>query len=75
MRQHIDYGHWYDRNKLSYKEIKVIQNTQYVAAMNPTAGSFNINPRLQRHFAVFACELPSQARDLFCLSVALSLCL
>ena len=22
--------------------------------MNPTAGSFTINPRLQRHFAVFA---------------------
>ena len=47
MRQHIDYGHWYDRTKLSYQNIRVIQNTQYVAAMNPTAGSFNINPRLQ----------------------------
>lgn len=51
LRQHLDYQHWYDRTKLSLKEI---HNVQYVAAMNPTAGSFTINPRLQRHFAVFA---------------------
>ncbi|TNN78389.1 Dynein heavy chain 11, axonemal [Liparis tanakae] len=44
IRQHLDYGHWYDRQKLSLKEI---HNTQYVACMNPTAGSFTINPRLQ----------------------------
>lgn len=34
----------YDRNKLSLKEI---MNVQYVSCMNPTAGSFTINPRLQ----------------------------
>ena len=34
----------YDRNKLSLKEIR---NVQYVSCMNPTAGSFTINPRLQ----------------------------
>ncbi|XP_061632559.1 dynein axonemal heavy chain 11 isoform X3 [Phyllopteryx taeniolatus] len=56
IRQHLDYGHWYDRQKLSLKEI---HNTQYVACMNPTAGSFNINPRLQRHFSVFAVNFPS----------------
>ena len=28
--------------------------------MNPTAGSFTINPRLQRHFATFAVSFPSQ---------------
>ncbi|EMP26627.1 Dynein heavy chain 11, axonemal [Chelonia mydas] len=44
IRQHIDYGHWYDRQKLMVKEI---HNCQYVACMNPTAGSFTINPRLQ----------------------------
>lgn len=44
IRQHLDYHHWYDRNKLTLKEIG---NTQYVACMNPTAGSFTINPRLQ----------------------------
>ncbi len=26
--------------------------------MNPTAGSFTINPRLQRHFSVFAMSFP-----------------
>ncbi|XP_049903056.1 dynein axonemal heavy chain 11 [Epinephelus moara] len=56
IRQHLDYGHWYDRQKLSLKEI---HNTQYVACMNPTAGSFTINPRLQRHFSVFAVNFPS----------------
>ena len=44
IRQHLDYSHWYDRNKLTLKEI---HNCQYVACMNPTAGSFTINPRLQ----------------------------
>ncbi|XP_078035551.1 dynein beta chain, ciliary-like isoform X3 [Augochlora pura] len=57
IRQHIDYTHWYDRLKLSLKEI---HNTQYVSCMNPTAGSFTINPRLQRHFAVFAVSFPSE---------------
>ncbi|XP_065549401.1 dynein axonemal heavy chain 9 isoform X2 [Lathamus discolor] len=57
IRQHLDYGHWYDRTKLSLKEIR---NVQYVSCMNPTAGSFTINPRLQRHFCVFALSLPGQ---------------
>lgn len=34
----------YDRNKLLLKEI---HSVQYVSCMNPTAGSFTINPRLQ----------------------------
>ncbi|XP_066560773.1 dynein axonemal heavy chain 9 [Amia ocellicauda] len=55
IRQHMDYNHWYDRNKLSLKEIN---NVQYVSCMNPTAGSFTINPRLQRHFCVFALSFP-----------------
>uniref|UniRef100_A0A1I8JH23 DHC_N2 domain-containing protein n=1 Tax=Macrostomum lignano TaxID=282301 RepID=A0A1I8JH23_9PLAT len=57
IRQHMDYSHWYDRAKLTLKDI---HNTQYVACMNPTAGSFTINPRLQRHFAVFALSFPGQ---------------
>ncbi|XP_030250577.1 dynein heavy chain 11, axonemal isoform X3 [Sparus aurata] len=56
IRQHLDYGHWYDRQKMTLKEI---HNTQYVACMNPTSGSFSINPRLQRHFSVFAVNFPS----------------
>ncbi|CAH1732929.1 unnamed protein product [Aphis gossypii] len=55
IRQHLDYGHWYDRTKLSLKDI---HNCQYVSCMNPTAGSFTINPRLQRHFCVIAVSFP-----------------
>ena len=55
IRQHLDYSHWYDRTKLSLKDI---HNTQYVSCMNPTAGSFTINSRLQRHFTVFALSFP-----------------
>ncbi|MEE6489662.1 hypothetical protein FKM82_015640 [Ascaphus truei] len=55
IRQHLDYSHWYDRQKLIVKEI---HNCQYITCMNPTAGSFSINPRLQRHFSVFAVHFP-----------------
>ncbi|KAM4626866.1 dynein axonemal heavy chain 11-like [Discoglossus pictus] len=55
IRQHLDYNHWYDRQKLITKEI---HNCQYITCMNPTAGSFSINPRLQRHFSVFAVHFP-----------------
>ena len=55
LRQHMDYKHWYDRTKLTLKDIS---NVQYVSCMNPTAGSFTINPRLQRHFATFAVSFP-----------------
>ncbi|KAI8587105.1 dynein heavy chain and region D6 of dynein motor-domain-containing protein [Geranomyces variabilis] len=55
LRQYLDYKHWYDRAKLTLKEI---HNCQYVACMNPTAGSFTISGRLQRHFATFAVNFP-----------------
>ncbi|ESO12478.1 hypothetical protein HELRODRAFT_155577 [Helobdella robusta] len=57
IRQHLDYNHWYDRTKLTLKEIS---NTQYVACMNQAAGNFTIDTRLQRHFSVFALSFPSQ---------------
>ena len=57
IRQHIDYCHWYCSIKLTLKDI---HNTQYVACMNPTAGSFTINPRLQRHFATFSVVFPTE---------------
>ncbi|TNN78182.1 Dynein heavy chain 11, axonemal [Liparis tanakae] len=53
IRQHLDYNHW---QRLVLKEI---HNCQYITCMNPTAGSFSINPRLQRHFSVFAVHFPS----------------
>ena len=56
IRQHQDYGHWYDLQKMT---VKSIADTQYVAALNPSAGSFEINPRLQRHFTTIAVSMPS----------------
>ena len=61
LRQHADYGCWFDRGELGLK--KDIQDIQFIAAMNPQCGSFNINPRLQRHYATFACLMPG-AEDL-----------
>lgn len=55
VRQHLDYSHWYDKQKLVMKKIL---STQYVAAMNATAGSFVINPRLQRWFWLLAVNFP-----------------
>ncbi|XP_078083834.1 dynein axonemal heavy chain 11 [Mustelus asterias] len=55
IRQHLDYSHWYDRQKLALKEV---HNCQYITCMNPAAGSFSINMRLQRHFSVFAVNFP-----------------
>jgi len=56
IRQHLDYQHWYDPNKLS---LKSVVSCQYITALNPTAGSFVVNPRLQRHFTSFAVGMPS----------------
>lgn len=58
LRQHMDYGFWYDRNNMSTKEVS---NVQYIAAMNPKAGSFTVTGRLQRHFGMFACTFPADA--------------
>ncbi|KAL3288579.1 hypothetical protein HHI36_003018 [Cryptolaemus montrouzieri] len=56
IKQYMDYQHWYDRQKLALKEI---HNVQFISSMNPNAGSFTIDPRLQRHFCVFAVSFPS----------------
>ena len=58
MRQLIDHGNFFDRIDLGFRT-KVV-DTQFVTAMNPTAGSFTISDRLQRQFATFACMMPSQ---------------
>jgi dynein heavy chain len=58
LRQHEDYGHWYDRTKMALKDII---NTQKYACMNPTAGSFFVNPRLQRHFWMMAVPFPESS--------------
>lgn len=53
------------QNKMNYNRLWEIQEIlfftiRYVSCMNPTSGSFTINPRLQRHFAVFAICFPGQ---------------
>eukprot|EP01039_Chlorochromonas_danica_P017655 gene17655-21089_t len=62
MRQHVDHGSWFDRDDVGLK--KLITDCQYIACMNHKSGSFTINPRLQRHFVTFACQMP-QENDLF----------
>lgn len=56
IRQFFDYSHWYDRSKLTLKEV---HNCQFMSCMNPTAGSFFIDQRLQRHFCTFAVNFPN----------------
>ena len=41
--------------------LKDVINTQYLACMNPTAGSFFVNPRLQRHFWLLAIQFPESS--------------
>lgn len=38
-----------------------IVNIQFLSAMNPKAGAFNILDRLQRHYGVFACSMPERS--------------
>eukprot|EP00906_Rhabdomonas_costata_P031047 RCo043883 len=58
LRMHFDYGFWYDRQKMTLKEVV---NVQYLSAMNPKAGAFIILDRLQRHYATFACSIPEKS--------------
>ena len=61
LRQLMDHWQMYDRTELDL--CKLVVDCQIVATMNPTAGSFTINSRLQGHFATFACTMP-MASDL-----------
>ena len=56
LTQHLCYSNFYDRDDMSLK--KDVVDAQYIAAMNPTSGSFTICERLQRHFAVLCCVMP-----------------
>ncbi|TNJ30315.1 Outer-arm dynein beta, partial [Giardia muris] len=57
IRLHRDYLFWFDREKLTIKEIT---NCQYLASMNPYSGSFSVDPRLQWHFSAFSVDFPSE---------------
>eukprot|EP00753_Platysulcus_tardus_P011842 PLAT3317.22.p1 GENE.PLAT3317.22~~PLAT3317.22.p1 ORF type:complete len:2183 (+),score=1467.98 PLAT3317.22:1402-7950(+) len=58
LRQHIDWGSFFDRSDLGFR--KEVVSTQYITSMNPTAGSFLVNERLQRHFVTLAVQLPAE---------------
>jgi dynein heavy chain len=55
LRQLFDYAGWYSRDKLTWREINSVQT---VSCLNPTAGSFYIDKRLQRSYCTFAVQLP-----------------
>ena len=59
LTQHVQHGSVFDRSDLGMR--KDLVDIQYVAAMNPTAGSFEVCERLQRHFATFAITMPSKS--------------
>jgi len=48
----------FDRADLGFR--KEICDVQFLAAMNPTSGSFEICERAQRHFATFNCAQPGK---------------
>ena len=58
LRQVLCYGAWYDRSKLAKR---TVTGMQFIAALNPTAGSYQVNPRLQRHFTTLAVPAPGTA--------------
>ena len=57
LRQVMDHRSYFDRSDLGCR--KEIVDCQYLAAMNPAAGSFTVTERLQRLFTTFACLTPS----------------
>jgi dynein heavy chain len=57
LRQIIDHKIYYDRIDLGYR--KEVADLQFMASMNPTAGSFTVTERLQRNFSTFSCLMPS----------------
>ena len=59
LHQHMDHGTIFDRDDLGMR--KEIVDVYYMAAMNPTSGSFFICERNQRRFATFTCTMPDTA--------------
>jgi len=57
LTQQMQHGTIFDRADLGFR--KEIVDVQFVGAMNPTAGSFEICERAQIQFATFSCQMPS----------------
>ena len=58
LTQIMQHGSIFDREDLGFR--KEIVDTQMIAAMNPTAGSFSICERAQIRFSTFDCAMPSK---------------
>eukprot|EP00620_Florenciella_sp_RCC1587_P013374 CAMPEP_0182558034 /NCGR_PEP_ID=MMETSP1324-20130603/1743_1 /TAXON_ID=236786 /ORGANISM="Florenciella sp., Strain RCC1587" /LENGTH=2560 /DNA_ID=CAMNT_0024770185 /DNA_START=8 /DNA_END=7690 /DNA_ORIENTATION=+ len=56
LTQLMAHGSIFDRSDLGFR--KEIVDVQYLAAMNPTSGSFTVCERAQRHFATFNASMP-----------------
>jgi dynein heavy chain len=56
-RQVFSTGRWYDRQKLTPRSVSGVQA---LAAMNPAAGAFAVNPRLQRLFFAVGVAPPGR---------------
>ncbi|XP_005385504.1 PREDICTED: dynein heavy chain 6, axonemal [Chinchilla lanigera] len=58
LRQYQDFGGFYDRNKLFWKDI---QDVTIVSACAPPGGGRNpVTPRFIRHFSMFCLPMPSE---------------
>ncbi|XP_007947093.1 dynein axonemal heavy chain 6 [Orycteropus afer afer] len=58
LRQYQDFGGFYDRNKLFWKEI---QDVTIVSACAPPGGGRNpVTPRFMRHFSMLCLPMPSE---------------
>jgi dynein heavy chain len=62
LRMVMDTQCLFDRSDFGTK--KEIVDVNYMGAMNPTAGSFSVADRLQRHFSVFSVQTPKEAEAL-----------
>ena len=58
LRQMMDHHSFYDKDDLGL--LKQLTGVHFVAAMNPTAGSFTINERSQRQFVTLNCAMPAE---------------
>ena len=56
LRQLFDYAGWYSRDKLVWREV---HNVQVTSCLNPTAGSFFIDRRLQRSYCTYSVSMPT----------------
>ena len=55
--QYFAYKYWFDRQRITTIEI---HDVQFVSCMNPSVGSFTVDPRFHAGFATFAVQMPAE---------------